>query len=111
MNIRKARILQARVTGHKKLIPYLVLRECIQWTWEDFYPVRYDFAYVDPADGSFRQIGVDVAVMDLEEIERAHLVETAKSMIARMLWQKCGPRAIETATQLRLPGTVPGRYV
>jgi len=111
MSIRKARILQARVTGHKKLIPYIVLRECIQWSLDDFYPVRYDFAYKDPADGSFRQIGVDAAVLDLEEIERAHLVEIAKSTIARMLWQKCGPRAIENAIQLRLPGTALGRYV
>lgn len=92
----------------------LRVREMLQYSiCDDWFPVRYDFAYRDPASGWMIQYIVEVIVTQNDLAYRdERAVPPAKATIATYLKRKCGLKlAIENQIPLVLPTGVNARYV
>jgi hypothetical protein len=92
----------------------LRVREVVQFSIaDDCVPVRYDFAYRDPASG--RRVQWCVEVLENKDIpsERdQRIIPPVKACIAKHLRSKCGiDLAVANQLELELPRTTPGRFV
>jgi hypothetical protein len=91
------------------------LREAEQWVIDyeaPYHHFRWDFRYVDPANGREQQYGVDIMFADEPtEAELGTARDQARACIALELQRKCGDKFLPAKHPLRLSRGVPARFV
>lgn len=106
----KARQQEFKRERIEELSSTLKMRECICYDPCGDFILRYDFSYVDPASGRWRQYGTtSFWTYEPKGEELEHARDFNKRMVAREIYKQCGTAVIPK--EMFLPTHVKARMV